>query len=206
MGPPSSSSRRRGQPVAEEARAVGDAQDLGTAHLGIQEASSASASSMTTSRRPASTCSPALDVHLGHGAVRRGPHLVLHLHGLDGDQGVAGGDRRRPTATATLTTVPGNGATRAPAASWLPGSGKRSTSVEGRRPVGSVDEVDGPDLSTRRSAGRTTVRRASDHGVDAWHATAPRCRGASAPSTATCVQRPVAVEAVVDVDRSRRAR
>ena len=33
---------------------------------------------------------PGADVDLGHGAAGGGLHLVLHLHGFDGDQRVAG--------------------------------------------------------------------------------------------------------------------
>ena len=48
-----------------------------------------------------------------------------------------------PAATATFTTVPGSGATRAPAASCAPGQGEAVYLGEGRGAVGAVDEHGG---------------------------------------------------------------
>ena len=66
---------------------------------------------------------PGLDVELGDRAVGRRGDGVLHLHGLEHEHDVAR-LTSSPSATATLTTVPGIGASRLAARHRVGGIGE----------------------------------------------------------------------------------
>ena len=78
---------RGGEPVAEEAAAVGDPEQAGRTGAG------AHAGSTTTRRSFTSTCCPGTQCDRGHGPGAVGPQGVLHLHRLEHDQAVALGHR-----------------------------------------------------------------------------------------------------------------
>ena len=61
-------------------------------------------------------------------------HHVLHLHGLDRHQRLAGADRRRPGLTCTASTVPGMGLVSGPAPAAGPGRCGRWSRAAGSAP------------------------------------------------------------------------
>ena len=107
-----------------------------------------------------------------------------------------------PALTATVTTVPGSGATKAPAASWLPGRGKRSISVKAVAPSGPSTQTVGAhllDVVAARHRGRAgDVGHAEHHGVGGTGQ--DRHVGALVTVDGHERARPGPVEAVVDVE------
>ena len=107
---------------------------------------------MTASSWPRVTWSAGRTTDLADASGDRGDHDVLHLHRLEGDDRVAGGDAC-PTAAWTVRTAPGIGATSsagpvAPAAPWATAARAAAStsgggaSRNGDAPAGEV-EMDG---------------------------------------------------------------
>ena len=100
--------------------------------------------STTTRTRPVSTWSPSATCHPATVPGRAGVHVVLHLHGLEDHQDLAGLD---PVAAGhghphDAPGQRGQRGRRRPA--WLAGTGKRSSSTRVEEPSGPSTKPIGP--------------------------------------------------------------